>query len=79
MNPAHCLRVAIISIALTPVCAFAQQPRQYTDADYANAEKLMPYNVNPLAYKGQVNAQWLDHPTRRSALVRHTDRWSVPC
>jgi len=38
----------------------AQPPRQFTDQDYANAEKFMAYNVNPLAYKGQVNAQWLD-------------------
>jgi len=60
MNTAHCLRVALISLALAPACAIAQRPRQYTDADYANAEKYMAYNVNPLAYKGQVNAQWLD-------------------
>src|SRR4051812_10706014 len=60
MNKAHCLRAALISVALMPVCAVAQTPHQYTDADYANAEKFMPYNVNPLAYKGQVNAQWLE-------------------
>src|SRR5579863_8141391 len=48
------------ALALASVAALAQQPRQYTDQDYANAEKFMAYNVNPLAYKGQVNAQWLD-------------------
>ena len=48
------------ALALVCVTALAQQPRQYTDQDYANAEKFMAYNVNPLAYKGQVNAQWLD-------------------
>src|SRR6476469_10429014 len=48
------------TVAVVCVAAFAQQPRQYTDQDYANAEKFMAYNVNPLAYKGQVNAQWLD-------------------
>ena len=48
------------TLAVVCVSAFAQQPRQYTDQDYANAEKFMAYNVNPLAYKGQVNAQWLD-------------------
>jgi dipeptidyl aminopeptidase/acylaminoacyl peptidase len=48
------------ALALTCVAALAQEPRQYTDQDYANAEKFMAYNVNPLAYKGQVNAQWLD-------------------
>jgi dipeptidyl aminopeptidase/acylaminoacyl peptidase len=49
--------------AFTLFCAatLAQQPRQYTDQDYAKAEKFMAYNVNPLAYKGQVNAQWLDN------------------
>jgi len=47
-------------LALVCAAALAQQPRQYTDDDYANAEKFMAYNVNPLAYKGQVNAQWLD-------------------
>ena len=49
------------TLAVVCVAAFAQQPRQYTDQDYANAEKFMAYNVNPLAYKGQVNAQWLDN------------------
>jgi dipeptidyl-peptidase-4 len=48
------------ALVLACVGAMAQQPRQYTDQDYANAEKFMAYNVNPLAYKGQVNAQWLD-------------------
>ena len=48
------------ALALACVASLAQQPRQYTDQDYANAEKFMAYNVNPLAYKGQVNAQWLD-------------------
>jgi dipeptidyl-peptidase 4 len=40
--------------------AVAQQPRQYTDSDYAQAEKFMSYNMNPLAYKGLVHAQWMD-------------------
>ena len=48
------------ALALACVSALAQQPRQYTDQDYANAEKFMAYNVNPLAYKDQVSAQWLD-------------------
>ncbi len=42
------------------VTAVAQQPRQYTDNDYAHAEKFMSYNMNPLAYKGLVHAQWMD-------------------
>ena len=48
------------ALAMACLGAAAQQPRQYTDQDYANAEKFMAYNVNPLAYKGQVSAQWLD-------------------
>jgi dipeptidyl-peptidase 4 len=40
--------------------AIAQQSRQYTTQDYAAAERFMGYNVNPLAYKGVVRAQWLD-------------------
>jgi dipeptidyl-peptidase-4 len=51
---------AALALAACGCAARAQQSRQYTDADYAAAEKFMSYNVNPLAYKGQVNAQWLD-------------------
>ena len=53
---------AAFALAAGSLCcsfAFAQQPRQYTDKDYAAAEKFMSYNVNPLAYKGVVRAQWL--------------------
>src|ERR1700750_3186558 len=52
--------VPLATCALGCAAALAQQPRQYSDQDYANAEKFLAYNVNPLAYKGQVNAQWLD-------------------
>src|SRR4029077_3455144 len=54
--------LALFFVVLSPACLVtpAQQPRQYTAQDYANAEKFMAYNVNPLAYKGQVSAQWLD-------------------
>jgi dipeptidyl-peptidase 4 len=47
-------------LAFLCVAASAQHPRQYTDKDYANAEKFMAYNVSPLAFKGQVRAQILD-------------------
>jgi dipeptidyl-peptidase 4 len=60
MKAAPRLRVVLVSLVIAPSCLICQQPRQYTDADYANAERFMAYNVNPLAYKGQVNAQWLD-------------------
>ena len=49
-----------LAVAGNSAVGIAQTARQYTDADYAQAEKFMDYNVNPLAYKGQVNAQWLD-------------------
>lgn len=39
--------------------AMAQQPRQLTDKEYAAAEKFMGYNMNPLAWKGTVNAKWM--------------------
>jgi len=52
-----CAAIACAAIACN---ALAQQPRQYTAADYAAAERFMPYNVNPLAYPGQIRAQWLD-------------------
>lgn len=57
-------RTAAVSLtAFVLICLGlqAQHPRQYTDEDYANAEKFMAYNLNPLAYKGQVNAEWLDN------------------
>jgi dipeptidyl-peptidase 4 len=37
-----------------------QSQRQLTAQDYAAAEKFMPYNTNPLAYKGQIEAHWAD-------------------
>ena len=54
--------IAGAAAAFAVLCgiAHAQQGRQYSNADYAAAEKFMPYNVNPLAYKGQVSAQWMD-------------------
>jgi dipeptidyl aminopeptidase/acylaminoacyl peptidase len=33
--------------------------RVYTDADYAQAEKFMPYNVNPLVLHSFANPNWL--------------------
>src|SRR5208282_6694531 len=59
LSPNKCskVKVATVPAALIVLLAaapslHAQQPRQYTDADYAAAEKFMPYNVNPLAYSG---------------------------
>ncbi|HEY3627915.1 MAG TPA: DPP IV N-terminal domain-containing protein [Terracidiphilus sp.] len=47
------------ALGLICVTMQAQQPRQYTDQDYAAAEKFMFYNLGPLAWKGVVNATWL--------------------
>ncbi|HMG86005.1 MAG TPA: DPP IV N-terminal domain-containing protein [Terracidiphilus sp.] len=60
MTRAKSIASLCAGLALACVAALPQPPRQYTDQDYANAEKFMAYNVNPLAYKGQVTAQWLD-------------------
>jgi dipeptidyl aminopeptidase/acylaminoacyl peptidase len=46
-------------LAMIGLSAMAQQPRQYTDADYARAEKFMAYNAAPLANGGVVRARWL--------------------
>jgi dipeptidyl-peptidase-4 len=51
---------AALTLSLIPAAALGQTPRQLTAKDYAAAEKLMPYNVNPLAWKGLVRAQWLE-------------------
>jgi dipeptidyl-peptidase 4 len=60
LNRTTLRRIAGAVLASAALCGIAQQPRQYTTADYAAAEKFMSYNVNPLAYKGQVNAQWME-------------------
>ena len=51
---------SFLVFSLCCAAGLAQQPRQYTAQDYAAAERFMPYNVNPLAYKGVMRAQWLD-------------------
>ncbi len=50
----------LCSVAISCLPAGAQTTKQYTNEDYAAAEKFMAYNVNPLAYKGVVKANWLD-------------------
>jgi dipeptidyl-peptidase-4 len=47
----------IVALCGLTISSFAQQGRQLTVADYAQAEKFMSYNVNPLVYHG------VDHPT----------------
>jgi dipeptidyl-peptidase-4 len=57
--PARAAAIALVAF-MTSCAAIAQPPRQYTNEDYAAAERFMSYNVNPLAYQGVVRAQWLD-------------------
>ena len=54
----------LAAIAVVAMCGFtglasAQQGRQYTAAEYAQAEKFMQYNVNPLVYHGVERPTWL--------------------
>jgi dipeptidyl-peptidase 4 len=58
-SPRTCLVTLLATLSLT-LGGRAQKPRQYTAQDYANAEKFMSYNLNPLAYKGVVRAVWLE-------------------
>jgi dipeptidyl-peptidase 4 len=60
-RPAASAATLLLSLAGSLAATLhAQQPRQYTDADYAQAEKFMGYNMAPLAYKGLVRAHWVD-------------------
>jgi dipeptidyl-peptidase-4 len=50
---------SLVAQAQGPGPAQASAPVALTAADYARAEKFMPYNVNPLVYHGSVRATWL--------------------
>ncbi len=55
LRPAALLLCALASLPMS-----AQETgRVYTDADYAQAEKFMPYNVNPLLMHAVRDPQWL--------------------
>ena len=56
----HAVGLGVVAALTLCNGAAAQAPRQLTREDYAAAEKFMPYNANPLAYKGLVRAQALD-------------------
>ena len=47
----------LVSVSLFTAAA-AQQPRVFSDADYAQAEKFMPYNVNSLVLHAVENPNW---------------------
>ena len=50
----------VLTLVLAAAPLFAQTaPRVYTDADYAKAEKWMPYNVAGLVQHAIENPQWL--------------------
>src|ERR1700680_3525991 len=55
--------MAIVAAVAVAVCnasvGVAQQGRQYTAADYAQAEKFMNYNLNPLVYHSVEKPVWL--------------------
>ena len=53
------LRFLAVLLAITAFLQ-AQQARQYTTEDYAQAERFMTYNVTPLAASGTVRPKWLD-------------------
>jgi dipeptidyl-peptidase 4 len=53
-------RVFAVLLAASAISGFAQQPpRALTAADYARAEKFMPYNVTPLVLHAGVRPNWL--------------------
>jgi dipeptidyl-peptidase-4 len=51
---------ALTALVATTANIAAQTGRTYTAADYARAERLMNYNVEPLAYHGVEKPAWLD-------------------
>ncbi len=66
VNQSHLLKLATILAAgfITAVPALAQQrgsdaTRALTAADYARAEKFMPYNTAPLVFSSGVRPHWL--------------------
>ena len=53
------LLVAGIAVGGLTISGLAQQGRQLTTVEYAQAEKFMPYNVNPLVYHAVDHPAWL--------------------
>ena len=54
------LRTSVALLVFLPSSiTLAQQPRQYTAHDYAQAEKFMPYNVNPLVLHAVESPTWM--------------------
>ena len=57
--PLNLSATALCLLSFSSLALTAQQPRIYTTADYAQAEKFMSYNTAPLAYKGMVTPHWM--------------------
>ncbi len=49
----------VVALCGLTISGAAQQARQVTTAEYAQAEKFMSYNVNPLVYHGVDRPAWL--------------------
>jgi hypothetical protein len=47
MRAAMAIVAAVAAVVCSASVGVAQQGRQYTAADYAQAEKFMNYNLNP--------------------------------
>jgi dipeptidyl aminopeptidase/acylaminoacyl peptidase len=61
-NPFFSALCAVAMAVATASASAAQQPaasRALTADDYARAERLMPYNANPLVLNARVQATWL--------------------
>jgi dipeptidyl aminopeptidase/acylaminoacyl peptidase len=52
-------RAAVLTLCCGAVGAAAQAGRVYTAADYAQAERLMDYNVDPLVYHSVEHVEWM--------------------
>src|SRR5580698_10682132 len=52
--------VAGIALGCCVSTSGVAQARQFTNEDYARAEKFMAYNVNPLVYHGVARPTWMD-------------------
>jgi dipeptidyl aminopeptidase/acylaminoacyl peptidase len=50
------MRLGYLFLCAAPLVA---QPHVFTAADYARAEKFMPYTTNPLVYRSGVRPNWL--------------------
>ncbi|HEY5219038.1 MAG TPA: hypothetical protein VIJ16_04475, partial [Gemmatimonadaceae bacterium] len=55
----HRLALLVALATMAPTALAAQQPKTFTAADYARAEKFMGYYTNALVSGGSVNPAWM--------------------